>query len=426
MSYWQSLTGNLFKQVFGSYVILAIVVTCVQLSLEYAQTRQTIASDLVSLGSSFRGGVSGAMWELDRSLLTTMAQGIAQTSIVTGVRILSEDGKTFASVGETPATTDADSGALLAPFQFNTTRLARQTATGQRDLGQLTIYSSRSVAVERVKYSFIVILINSLIKTAGLWLIFYLVISRSLSRPLAQLTGVISRLEFAADSKEPIPLDYPHQDELGRLMGAMGKMQERLFAARGELEKVNLHLEETVAERTRNLADALEFNKTILLNSPIPVGVYAASGQCVLANDAYAQFVGATCEALRAQNFHNIASWQQTPLLGDCLTALAHHVPQQRDAHVVSSFGKEVWFEYRILPTQLNGTDHLLIQFLDLTVRKQMEEELRHLAYTIAEPASLAGSASTSAACQQAPEQLPGGTVSRSEQIQAAQRHPWA
>jgi PAS domain S-box-containing protein len=376
MNFWQSLTGNLFKKVFGSYVILAVVVTVAQLSLEYAETQKTIARDLVSLGSSFGGGASDAMWEVDRSLLNTMAQGIAQTSIVTGVRILSEDGTTFASVGETPVTKDADSGALLAPFQFNTTRLTRQTSTGQRDLGLLTIYSNRSVAVERVKYSFLVILINSLIKTAGLWLIFYLVISRNLSRPLDKLTGVVSRLEFAAESKEPIRLDYADQDELGRLMGAMDKMQERLFAARGELEKVNLNLEETVAERTRNLTDALEFNKTILLNSPIPVGVYDASGQCVLANDAYAQFVGATCEALLAQNFNNIIAWQESSLLGDCLTALAHHTPQQREAKVVTSFGKGVWCEYRIIPTLLNGKDHLLIQFFDLTARKKTEAEL--------------------------------------------------
>lgn len=380
MNFWQSLTGRLFKLVFGSYVILAIAVTAIQLSLEFAQTQQTIASDLVSLGSSFRGGVSGAMWEMDRSLLNTMAQGIAQSSIVTGVSIVSESGMTFASVGETPDTALSASGALLAPFQFNTSRLTRHTPTGERDLGQLTIYSSRSVALDRVKYSFVVILINSLIKTAGLWLIFYIVISRILLRPLSQLTGVVSRLEFAAESKEPIALDYPHQDELGRLMGAMAKMQKRLFAARGELNNVNLHLEETVAERTRSLADALAFSEAILLNSPIPVGVYAASGKCVLANDAYAQFVGATRDVLLAQNFHNIPAWQETSLLGDCLTALAHHAPQHREAKAVTSFGKEVWLEYRILPTQLHGTDHLLIQFFDLTERKRMEEELRHIA----------------------------------------------
>ncbi|MBK6999241.1 MAG: diguanylate cyclase [Rhodoferax sp.] len=381
MGYWQSLTGRLFKRVFGGYVVLTILVTMVQLALEYASVHQTIGRDIDALGKSFNGGVAGAMWELDRSLLKTIAQGIAQSSIVTGVRISSREGATYASIGEVPAVGFTNSEGILAPFQVSATRLLRTTPTGTRELGQLTIYANRSVAVDRVKYSFMVILINSMIKTAGLWLIFYLVISRSLSRPLSQLTQIVSHVEFVADSNETISLDYPHQDELGRLMGAMGTMQKRLFAARSELENVNLHLEETVAERTRNLADALAFNETILLNSPIPVGVYAANGQCVLANDAYAKFVGATRQDLLKQNFHHIAAWQKTSLLGDCLTALAHHTPQQREANARTSFGKDVWFEYQIIPTHLKGEDHLLIQFFDLTERKRMEEELRHIAF---------------------------------------------
>jgi signal transduction histidine kinase len=35
-----------------------------------------------------------------------------------------------------------------------------------------------------------------------------------------------------------------------------------------------------------------------------------------------------------------------------------------------------VWCEYRIIPTLLNGKDHLLIQFFDLTARKKTEAEL--------------------------------------------------
>lgn len=140
-------------------------------------------------------------------------------------------------------------------------------------------------------------------------------------------------------------------------------------------------LEQRVAERTVHLSEALEFNETMLLNSPLPMGVYDESGQCVMVNESYARFVGATREALLAQNFHEIASWQKTSLLGDCLAALRLHLPQQREAHTVTSFGKDVWFEYRILPRHLKGQNHLLIQFFDLTERKQMEEQLRELAF---------------------------------------------
>lgn len=144
------------------------------------------------------------------------------------------------------------------------------------------------------------------------------------------------------------------------------RLQRRLAEALDRAEVVNRELNET-----------LGFNEAILLNSPLPIGVYAASGRCILANDAYANFVGATREALLAQNFHDIVAWRESGVLEDCQTALAQHRPQQREAHLVSSFGKELWFEYRMLPTHINGEVHLLIQFFDLTERKLIEQSLR-------------------------------------------------
>ncbi|MEI7430037.1 MAG: diguanylate cyclase [Betaproteobacteria bacterium] len=380
-TYGKSLAGRLFKLVFGGYLILAVIVTSVQLLLEYSSVQRLIGADLVSLGQSFRGGVTGAVWELDQPLMNTMAQGIAQSSIVTGVKISATDGQSVVSVGKIPTEDLAESKGVLAPFQFVTMHLTKETRQGTRDLGELAIYADRSVALDRIKYSFFVILINSLVKTAGLWLIFYLVISKGLSRPLAGLTEIISKLEFASTSNETIPLDYPHQDELGRLMSAMQRMQGRLSEARDQLDAVNVGLEKTVEERTQYLTEALDFNKTVLLGSPLPMGVYKASGDCVLANEAYAHVVGSTKEALLGQNFHQIAAWKESGLLGDCLVALAHHKPQRREIHVVTSVGKAVYLECRILPTQLNGEEHLLVQFVDLTERKRLEEELREFAF---------------------------------------------
>lgn len=148
----------------------------------------------------------------------------------------------------------------------------------------------------------------------------------------------------------------------------------QLLVERGQLE-------DRVAKRTEYLAEALEFNETILLNSPVPMGIYAADGQCVMANEAYAQFVGSTPPALLKQNFYDIAEWRRTGLLNDCVEALEQGTAQQREAHAITSFGKEVWFEYRILPNQLKGKSHLLIQFFDLAERKRAEEELRHWAF---------------------------------------------
>ena len=148
---------------------------------------------------------------------------------------------------------------------------------------------------------------------------------------------------------------------------------QRLAAERAQLEQ-------RVTERTGDLSEALNFNETILLNSPLPMAVYDESGQCVMVNDAFAALVGAGREQLLAQNFNQLESWKRTTLLGDCLAALKFHAPEQRECHLLTTFGKAIWIEYRILPQFLKGQRHLLIQFFDLTERKRLEDELRDAA----------------------------------------------
>ena len=381
MDYRNSLAGRLFRWVFSAYLVLAVIVTITQLVIEYSTIQRLIGSDLASLGKSFNGGVAGAMWELDRPLMTTMARGIAQSSIVTGVCITSADGESFAAVGNVPTRTSSESGHIFAHYQSNSSRLLKQTRSGVRDIGQLTIFSDRSVALERIRHSFIIILINSIVKTVGLWIIFYLVITRGLSRPLSKMTEVVSQIKFASEANSTIPLEYPYQDELGSLTQSMNKMQERLFAARRELEMANYHLEETVAERTQRLSEALNFSETVLLSSPLAMGVYTADGRCVMANTAYSRLFATAPDILKATNLHDFESLQLAGLSEQCMAALKQQTPKQIEIQITAPLNRSLWLECRILPTCTNGEDHLLIQFIDLTERKLVEEELRHQAF---------------------------------------------
>ena len=152
--------------------------------------------------------------------------------------------------------------------------------------------------------------------------------------------------------------------------------------------KVSTYLQQQLADSlslaeatNRDLMETVEFNEAILFNSPLPMGIYATSGQCILANDAYASAVGATREALLDQNFNSIEGWKISGLLNDCLAAVKNQSAQLREIHLITSFGKEIWFECRILPTHLKGKIHLLIQFIDLSDRKRLENVLRHLAF---------------------------------------------
>ncbi len=140
-------------------------------------------------------------------------------------------------------------------------------------------------------------------------------------------------------------------------------------------------LERRVAERTRSLGEALAFNETVLSNSPLPMAVFAPDGRCILANDALAELVGTTREILLEGNFNCIPAWQQSGLLDACRAALADRCPRQIEVDGMTSFGKEFWLEVRIMPKTLNGSEHLLIQCIDLTAHKRLEEQLLQFAF---------------------------------------------
>lgn len=154
------------------------------------------------------------------------------------------------------------------------------------------------------------------------------------------------------------------------------QMSASALIRRTQEEDVLRSTREEAHALNRKLKSVLKFNESILLNSPLPIGVYASNGQCVEANDAYVQLVGATREALLAQNFYEIKAWKTSGLLDDCLSALAHNSPQRRVIQVMTSFGKEIFVEYHILPTSLNDENYLLIQFVDLTERVRAEVAL--------------------------------------------------
>ncbi|PRC91751.1 diguanylate cyclase domain-containing protein [Solimicrobium silvestre] len=146
---------------------------------------------------------------------------------------------------------------------------------------------------------------------------------------------------------------------------------------REQIRKLNVigDLEAT----TDKLTEVLKFNEAILLNSPLPIGVYTVDGQCVKVNEALTQLVGASSEVLLSKNFRHITTWQTSGLLDGCLAALTNNSLQKCEVRMMTAFGKDIIAECRILPTQLHDATHLLIQFVDLTEIKRINSMLENI-----------------------------------------------
>lgn len=147
-----------------------------------------------------------------------------------------------------------------------------------------------------------------------------------------------------------------------------------------DLAAANAQMEKEISARKaaeQQRQAAVELNEQILASSPIGIVAYEASGQCILANEAAAKIGGGTVAQVLQQNFRQVASWKNYGLLAAADKALSSGQSELLDAHMVTSFGKEVWLAFRWIPFHFHGAQHLLVMVTDITARKSSEVELK-------------------------------------------------
>jgi len=372
--HYTPLAAHFLRRFLAVYLASGIVGLAAMAVVEYERQRTRVMDEIHTLATTFGPVLGHAVWDYQDTAVGAILHGIAQDPDVVEVRLPAAPG--FASRRELSPNggTPSERVSIEAPLT-----IAGESGATQR-VGTLVIASSEAILWRHVAVGIAatatamaaVLLLGAL----AVWLL----VTRLFIVPLTRMS---------AQLQDDDPLTPHDARRLTRFAGrefAVLRLRfilllRHLGRAQSELRKSHSLLEARVRERTLELSQVLEFNAAIIRNSPVPIGVYASDGDCVAANDAYATLVGAQVEDLLAQNFITSPAWHQSAMQAVCTTALATRQPQQGELRVRTSFGKEIWCEYRVLPTQLGGQDHLLLQFTDLTERRRLEEELRQLAF---------------------------------------------
>ena len=137
--------------------------------------------------------------------------------------------------------------------------------------------------------------------------------------------------------------------------------------------------EEALKERTVSLSEALELNERMLAASSMGIAAYHESGQCVFANEALSNMVGATQEQVLAQNFLRIPSWERHGITAMGRRILSTGVAEFKEVHVTTTFGKESWLDMYLTRFNRGRQPHLLLMVNDISARKRTEMEVREL-----------------------------------------------
>ncbi len=368
------LATHFLRRFLSVYVALSVLGLATLSAVEYQRQRARVMSELHALATTFGPVLGHAVWDFQDTAVSAIVHGIALDPDVVDVRIPAAAGFPARHEASPGGGTPSERVRVELPLT-----IAGESGASQR-VGTLVISSSEEIlwthVASELAATATIMGALLLLGALGMWLL----VTRLLVAPLTRLsTQLQQEAQLSPGLARRLPRFAGREFAVLRMRFLL--LLRQVGRAQSELRKSHALLEARVNERTLELRQVLEFNAAIIRNSPLPMGVYAAGGDCVAANDAYARFVGAKREELLAQNFLRIPTWQESRLLQDCLSSLELREPQRGEVRMRTSFGKEVYFEYQIFPTLLSGDDHLLIQFTDLTERRRLEEELRHLAF---------------------------------------------
>jgi two-component system sensor histidine kinase/response regulator len=253
----QTLARRLLYTMLPWYLLLTASLTVLQLGIQYTAVSGAIADDLASLNRTVEPGATQALWELDFARLTAVVRGVRQNAIVTGVRISNSEGEELVGDGDRPSPRHGVQVSETPRYkEHKMPLLYLERDNKQRLIGHLELYANRDVLWARMKYSFFIVLFNSVLGSTLLWLIVYWAISYRLSRSVTAVARDVARWRQADGTARAERIAYPYPDELGQLVDALNESHVQLVDSLALLKDINQNLEQIVDVRTAELQQA--------------------------------------------------------------------------------------------------------------------------------------------------------------------------
>ncbi len=246
----ESISSQLLKSIFGIYFIVAIVVTLGQIGFEVRNVRNDIMGQLKNLELSFGKSLQKALWTEDMKGLKAALHGVSSNDFIKGLVITNEDGQEIQKKGRI---TNLEGVTILDKLFSHSFDIKSQG--GDEILGRGEFFSSNRIIYNRIKYSLILIVLNSIIKTSLLWLIMIVFIKKYLERPLEKLKEELNELNL--DDIKKIDYVSSKKNQFSLLVDAYNDLLERLKSYRDQIVFNQENLKSLVQRKTQELEEAV-------------------------------------------------------------------------------------------------------------------------------------------------------------------------
>lgn len=253
-----SLALRLLKVVFFIYLIITVIITLFQMFNEYLIEDSYIKKNLALSQSVFQQTLIKSSLNATHEELSTLADGILKQPAITGIEIMGQTiflqkGQILNAKGM-PVFTENGTNTALSPY-IRLFSHSFDLTSNNKTFAKVTLYSSNQVVINKVKYNFLVILLNAIIKTAALWLLFIWAFKKFLSQQLDVFCQAMENIDIDKQKSYFLHLETFDTYELSRIEYFFNDLLKRIIESRNKLTELNKTLEQKVTSRTQELSE---------------------------------------------------------------------------------------------------------------------------------------------------------------------------
>lgn len=250
------------KLVVVTAFLLGVVVSSVQIFIDYQNQNQRLRSTFLALKETSVNPAAEAVWNLDEELAKSIVEGLYTNVGLLHVSIEVENGNVLAE--KTRPMVDQRyrwiTTILFGERTIETVSLTQTENSLTRVLGYLRItYDPYEESVSFIKRS-AVVLISGIVKNLVLALLLFFIFYRHLTRPVEKLTESLNRIHPKDENNDLVVYDPHYQgefkqmyDKLNLLIGELNENSRTREQVQKSLNDINISLEKKVRTRTEEL-----------------------------------------------------------------------------------------------------------------------------------------------------------------------------
>ncbi|HTN33320.1 MAG TPA: ATP-binding protein [Marinobacter sp.] len=260
----QRLSYRLTRDTVLVAMVLGLVLNIVQITLDYSNAQASMNEEVHALLDISVNPASQIAYNIDIRLAGELLDGLLRHPAIIDARMVDHDGQTMAKASKvSPKSPYRWASDMLfgASREFN-----RKLSVSQLEglqLGSLIVtidtYQYGFQFLERATYTLVSGLIKSLVLSAALLGIFYLV----LTRPMLDVINALGKVNANKPEKARLPIPDDHrEDEIGTMIGIINQHLETIDSNLNQLRKAESamkdysgQLEREVEDRTREISE---------------------------------------------------------------------------------------------------------------------------------------------------------------------------